>query len=123
MGSAAEALAFSQRITAHWMDSADEVVLSHSKFSDGADVLEIPPSPLIRLIPESSIDLPRYQSHRNLIVQAVHLEHVVDDRAPLMASMKWVAVLQLSRIMRPVHFGHGPGIAWLSTGGMRRISD
>lgn len=85
MGSAAEAFAFSQRITAHWMDSADEVVLSHSKFSDGADVLEIPPSPLIRLIPESSIDLPRYQSHRNLIVQAVHLEHVVDDRAPLMA--------------------------------------
>lgn len=81
MGSITEAFAFSQRITNSWMNSANEVVLSHPKFSDNADALEILPSPLIRSIPESSIDLPRYQSHRDLIVQTVQLEHVVDDRA------------------------------------------
>jgi len=84
-GSAAEALAFSQRMTVSWMNSANEVVLSHSKFSDGADALETPPSPLIRLIPESSIDLPRYLNHRNLIAQTVRLEYVADDCAPSMA--------------------------------------
>ncbi len=79
MGSAAEAFAFSQRLTDHWINSANEVVLSHPKFNDGADALEISPSPLIRAIPESRIDLPSCQSHRDLIIQSTCLERVVDD--------------------------------------------
>jgi ATP-dependent helicase/nuclease subunit B len=82
MGSVTAAFAFSQRITHSWLNSANEVVLSHPKFSDGTDALEILPSSLIRSIPESSIDLPRYQSHRNLIAQTACLERVVDDHVP-----------------------------------------
>ncbi|MDC8446184.1 MAG: PD-(D/E)XK nuclease family protein [Nitrosomonas sp.] len=84
MGSVTEIFSFSQRITDRWMNSADEVILSHPKFSDSFDALEILSSPLIRSIPESSVELPRYQSHRDLIVQTVRLEHVVDDRASSM---------------------------------------
>lgn len=82
MGSVTAAFSFSQRITQSWLNSANEVVLSHPKFNDGTDALEILPSSLIRSIPESSIDLPRYQSHRNLIAQTACLERVVDDRVP-----------------------------------------
>ncbi len=79
MGSATEAFAFSQRLTDGWMNSASEVVLSHPKFNNGTDALEISPSPLIRSIPECNIDLPRYQSHRDLIIQRAHLERIVDN--------------------------------------------
>ncbi|MBX3641388.1 MAG: PD-(D/E)XK nuclease family protein [Nitrosomonas sp.] len=79
MGSVMEVFAFSQRLTDNWMNSANEIILSHPKFNNDTDVLEISPSPLIRSLPESTIDLPRYQSHRDFIIRSACLERVVDD--------------------------------------------
>ena len=79
LGSAAAALAFSQRIKNNWLNSADEVVLSHPKFGDGADAQEIYPTAMIRSIPVCELDLPQFYSHRDLIMKTANLESIEDD--------------------------------------------
>ncbi|SER41454.1 probable DNA repair protein [Nitrosomonas sp. Nm51] len=79
MGSTGEALRFSHQLHDNWLRSAKEVVLSHPRFADGADAREIAPSPIIRAVPECTVDVRQYASHRDWIVEAANLERIIDD--------------------------------------------
>lgn len=85
-GSATESLDLARRLTAEWLCSADEVILSHPRRSDDRDGHELAPSPLIAHITESETalasTLPVYASHRELIHNACQLQRGEDDKAP-----------------------------------------
>ncbi len=85
-GSAAESLELARRLTADWLCSADEVILSYPRHSMDRGGQELMPSPLITHIAESEPALAlipaTYASHRDLIHGAGQLEHSEDAKAP-----------------------------------------
>lgn len=85
MGSTDESLAFSQRLTNGWLSCADEVVCSHPSWSGDQ---KLKPSPLIKHITETSLDLPVYPSHRVLMQQVSGLECYTDSAAPAFIESK-----------------------------------
>ena len=90
-GSAAESLELARRLTADWLCSADEVILSHPRHSADRGGQELMPSPLITHIAESEPALTSipaaYANHRDLIHSAGQLEHSEDDKAPAVDQM------------------------------------
>ena len=85
MGSTDESLAFSQRLTNDWLSCADEVVFSHPSWNGDQ---KLKPSSLIKRISETSLDLPVYKSHRDLIQQMSSLECFMDSAAPALSKSK-----------------------------------
>jgi ATP-dependent helicase/nuclease subunit B len=84
-GSAAESLELARRLTADWLCSADEVILSYPRHSMDRGGQELMPSPLITHIAESEpalASIPAYASHRDLIHGTGQLEHSDDAKAP-----------------------------------------
>jgi probable DNA repair protein len=82
LGSAVASLELAQRLTAAWLSSADEIILSHPRHGDVRDARELAPSPLIANIAVRELVLPVYASHRDLIQSASRLESIDDDKAP-----------------------------------------
>lgn len=82
MGSTDESLAFSQRLTNGWLSCASEVVCSHPDWSGDH---QLKPSSLIKHISETSLELPVYTSHRNLIQHVSSLECCTDYEVPALS--------------------------------------
>ncbi len=82
MGSSDESLAFSQRLTNGWLSCASEVVCSHPSWSGDH---KLKPSSLIKHISETSLDLPVYISHRDLIQHVSNLECYTDYEVPALS--------------------------------------
>ena len=82
MGSTEETLAFSQRLTKEWLSCASEVVCSHPSWNGDH---KLKPSSLIKHISETSLDLPAYISHRDLVQQKSRLEYYADFEAPALS--------------------------------------
>ena len=78
MGSASESLSFSQQLTKGWLSCANEVVLSHPRWSDDH---KVKPSSLIKHISAPSLELPVFISHRDLMGQKSNLECYADYKA------------------------------------------
>ncbi|SEK45292.1 PD-(D/E)XK nuclease family protein [Nitrosovibrio tenuis] len=84
-GSAAASLELAHRLTATWLSTADEVVLSHSRYSDDREARTLSLSPLIldiAIVTTAELVLPDYPDYRDLIHQVRRLERVSDDKAP-----------------------------------------
>ena len=82
MGSTDESLAFSKRLTNGWLSCASEVVCSHPSWSGDH---KLKPSSLIKHISETSLDLPVYISHRDLIQHVSGLECCTDYEVPALS--------------------------------------
>ncbi len=82
MCSANASLAFSQRLTNGWLSCASEVVCSHPSWRGDH---KLKPSSLIQHISETSLDLPNYISHRDLIQHVNGLECYTDDEGPALS--------------------------------------
>ncbi len=82
MGSTDESLAFSQRLTDGWLSCASEVVCSYPSWSGDH---KLKPSALINYIAETSLDLPVYISHRDLIQHESSLECYTDYEVPALS--------------------------------------
>lgn len=78
MGSTNESLAFSQQLTKGWLSSANEVVVSHPGWSGDH---KVKPSSLIKHVSATSLDLPDYISHQDLIQKAGNFECCIDHEA------------------------------------------
>jgi probable DNA repair protein len=73
------ALAFARRLSAAWLVSADEVVLSHPRREADRDLAM---SPLIAHVGEGTLHLPDYATWRDAIHAARSEERIPDWRAP-----------------------------------------
>ncbi len=82
LGSTLESAAYCQRLTAGWLSSAKEVILSYPKYSDDRDGHALKPSPLIQSVPQGEFTLPVIVRHRDLIIQSCQLERIEDSQAP-----------------------------------------
>lgn len=78
MGSTGESLAFSQQLTKGWLSCATEVVVSHPAWSGDH---QVKPSSLIKHVSATSLNLPDYPSHRDLILKANNVECGIDHEA------------------------------------------
>ncbi len=76
-------LALDRRRTEGWMGAADEVVFSWARREEDR---ELSPSPLIAQVPDGNVDLPRFESFRDLIFKKRKTETYTDEKAPLLAN-------------------------------------
>ena len=71
-------LALDRRRTAGWLGAAQEVLFSWARREEDR---ELSPSPLIAQVPEGAVDLPFFDSYRDLIFSSGALESVEDEKA------------------------------------------
>ena len=76
--SAEASLALDRRRTEGWTGAAHEVVFSWARREEDR---ELSPSPLIAQVPEGTVELPVFSSHRELIFKARRTETFTDEKA------------------------------------------
>ena len=81
--SAEGSLELDRRITEGWRHAADEVVFSWPRRTEDRD---LSPSPLIHSIPEGVIDVPVFESWKEMIFKVRKTETRTDSKAPPVAS-------------------------------------
>ena len=72
-------LALDRLRTEGWMGAADEVVFSWARREEDR---ELSPSPLIAQVPEGKVEIPLYESFRDLIFKNGKTETFTDEKAP-----------------------------------------
>jgi len=76
--SAEASLALDRRRTEGWLGAADEMLFSWARREEDR---ELSPSPLIAQVPEGAVELPFFDSYRDLIFASRALESVADEKA------------------------------------------
>ena len=82
--SAEASLALDRRRTEGWLCAADEVLFSWARRDEDR---ELSPSPLIAQVPDGSVELPLFDSHRELIFRKGETETYTDEKALPVNSM------------------------------------
>lgn len=80
-GSIQESSAFCRRLMQGWFSNAEEVIVSSPKYRDGHDQQILAPSGLIQSIPAEDPVIPKWLSHRDLIVQSCEMQRIKDNQA------------------------------------------
>ena len=76
-------IALDRRITDGWLGAADEVVFSYPEKEQDRDLL---PSPLIAPAPEGKMELPSFQTYREVLFSSRAVEFVEDEKAMPLSS-------------------------------------